>query len=388
MRIAYFDCFSGISGDMVLGALLDLGVPFEILERELRKIPLTGYSLRAAREPRGPIVGTRLVVEAKAQPHRAFHQIRDLIRGSGLGKGVQEKVLDVFEILARAESRVHGVPVSEVHFHEVGAVDSIVDIAGAVIGLDWLQVDQVQSSPVPVGRGFVKTHHGVLPLPAPATGYLLQGVPICGSTAARELVTPTGAALLASLAKVYGPVPEMTLEATGYGVGQDPAVDPPNLLRIMVGAVGGRWEVRRLILLETNVDDMNPEFYGHLMDRLFALGVCDVSMIPVQMKKQRPGVILQVLAEPALESRVVELVFQETTTLGMRIQEVKRVELKRALEVLATPHGACEVKRVFLPDGRSRVTPEYEACRRLAVELGRPLREVYEEILLLGKQTE
>ncbi len=195
MRIAYFDCFSGISGDMVLGALLDLGVPFEILERELRKIPLTGYSLRAAREPRGPIVGTRLVVEAKAQPHRAFHQIRDLIRGSGLGKGVQEKVLDVFEILARAESRVHGVPVSEVHFHEVGAVDSIVDIAGAVIGLDWLQVDQVQSSPVPVGRGFVKTHHGVLPLPAPAIGYLLQGVPICGSTAARELVTPTGAAL-------------------------------------------------------------------------------------------------------------------------------------------------------------------------------------------------
>jgi pyridinium-3,5-bisthiocarboxylic acid mononucleotide nickel chelatase len=388
MRIAYFDCFSGISGDMVLGALLDLGVPSEILLDELRKIPLAGYTVQAVKEQRGLITGTRVLIEVDEQPPRSFHDIQEMIHQSNLGQAVQRKIVSIFEKLARAEAHVHLMPVSEVHFHEVGAVDSILDIAGAVIGLNYLEVEQVFSSPVPVGRGFVKTHHGILPLPAPATMQLLEGVPICGSNVTRELVTPTGAALLASLVQAYGPIPEMTLEGSGYGVGKDPASNPPNLLRMLVGVSGRAWEERRLSLLETNIDDMSPEFYGHIMDRLFVLGVLDASLIPVQMKKNRPGVVLQVLFEPALQPQVLELLFRETTTLGVRIHEVRRVELRRELEVLDTPYGPCQVKRVFLPDGRCRLIPEYEVCRRLAQDLQKPLREIYEEVLLVAKQAE
>jgi pyridinium-3,5-bisthiocarboxylic acid mononucleotide nickel chelatase len=386
MRIAYFDCFSGISGDMVLGALLDLGVPREALFEELRKIPVTGYSVRAVKEERGLIGGTRVIIEVAEQPHRSLGDIRELIYQSKLNEGVQRKILDIFEKLAQAESRVHHLPVSEIHFHEVGAVDSILDIAGAVIGLEYLKVDRVLSSPVPVGRGFVTTHHGILPLPAPATVQLLEGVPIYGSKAARELVTPTGAALLACLVEAYGPIPEMILQASGYGVGKDLASDPPNLLRMLVGVSATVWEGRRLILLETNIDDMNPEFYGYVLDSLFALGVLDASVVPIQMKKNRPGVMLQVLFEPVLQPQVVELLFRETTTLGVRIQEVKRVELSRKLEMLDTPYGPCQMKRVFLPDGSSRLIPEYDACRRFAEDLRKPLREVYEDVLLLARQ--
>lgn len=387
MRIAYFDCFSGISGDMVLGALLDLGVPSEVLFEDLRKIPLTGYAVRAVKEHRGLISGTRVLIEVNEQPHRLLGDIEELIQRSNLDEGIQEKIRGVFRKLALAESRVHQVPVSEIHFHEVGAVDSILDIAGAVIGLEYLQVAQIWSSPVPLGRGFVKTHHGLLPLPAPATVQLLEGIPVYGSNEARELVTPTGAALLATLVESYGSIPEMSLQSSGYGVGKDPAADPPNLLRILVGETAKPWQERRLILLETNIDDMNPECYGYVMDKLFALGALDVSMTAIQMKKNRPGIMLQVLLEPALQSQVIALIFAETTTLGLRMQEVSRVELGRKLEIIDTLYGSCEVKRVFLPDGGCRLIPEYEACRRLAEKSKRPLREVYEEILLLAKQT-
>jgi pyridinium-3,5-bisthiocarboxylic acid mononucleotide nickel chelatase len=386
MRIAYFDCFSGISGDMVLGALLDLGVPRELLLEELRKIPVVGYSLRVEKEERGQIGGTRAIIEVEEQPHRSLGDIRELIYRSKMNEGVQGSIIGIFERLALAESRVHHLPVSEINSHEIGAVDSILDIAGAVIGLEYLKVDRVLSSPVPVGRGFVTTQHGILPLPAPATVQLLEGVPIYGSKVARELVTPTGAALLACLVETYGPIPEMTLEASGYGVGKDLAADPPNLLRMLVGVSVTMWEGRRLILLETNIDDMNPEFYGYVLDRLFLLGVLDASVVPIQMKKNRPGVMLQVLIEPVLQPKVIELLFRETTTLGVRIQEVKRVELSRKLEMLDTPYGPCQVKRVFLPDGGSRLIPEYEACRRFAEDLRKPLREIYEEVLFLGKQ--
>lgn len=387
MRIAYFDCFSGISGDMVLGALLDLGVPSEVLFEDLRKIPLTGYAVRAVKEHRGLISGTRVLIEVNEQPHRLLGDIEELIQRSNLDEGIQEKIRGVFRKLALAESRVHQVPVSEIHFHEVGAVDSILDIAGAVIGLEYLQVAQIWSSPVPLGRGFVKTHHGLLPLPAPATVQLLEGIPVYGSKEARELVTPTGAALLATLVESFGSIPEMTLQSSGYGVGKDPAADPPNLLRILVGETAKPWQERRLILLETNIDDMNPECYGYVMDKLFALGALDVSMTAIQMKKNRPGIMLQVLLEPALKSQVIALIFAETTTLGLRMQEVSRVELGRKLEIIDTLYGSCEVKRVFLPDGGCRLIPEYEACRRLAEKSKRPLREVYEEVLLLAKQT-
>lgn len=386
MKIAYFDCFSGISGDMVLGALLDLGVPSDVLFEDLKKIAVTGYSIRTVKEQRGLIWGTRVLIEVGEQPHRSLSDIQELIHRSKLDEEVQEKILDIFEKLANAESRVHHVPVPKVHFHEVGAVDSILDIAGTVIGLKHLEVDQVCSSPVPIGRGFVKTHHGLLPLPAPATVQLLERIPIYGSNLERELVTPTGAAILASLVKGFGPVPEMTLECSGFGVGSDPATDPPNLLRILVGSSQNRLECKYLNLLETNIDDMNPEFYGHVLEGLFSLGVLDANLTPVQMKKNRPGVMLQVLVEPALQSLVLDLIFRETTTLGVRVQDVKRVELSRKIEVLETPYGPCQVKRVFLPDGTQRLIPEYETCRRLAKAHRRPVREVYEEVLCSAKQ--
>jgi pyridinium-3,5-bisthiocarboxylic acid mononucleotide nickel chelatase len=386
MKIAYFDCFSGISGDMVLGALLDVGVPGEFLLDMLRKIPVAGYSIRTAREQRGLITGTRVQIEIDEQPHRSFRDIQGLIRGSKLEENIQERVLGVFENLARAESHVHQVPVSEVHFHEVGAVDSILDVAGAVIGLDYLGVERIHSSPLPVGRGFVKTHHGLLPLPAPATVVLLRGIPIYGTEIERELVTPTGAAILASLAGDYGPIPEMTLLCSGYGVGSDPASDPPNLLRVLLGTAESSFEYRHLLMLETNIDDMNPEFYGYVLEKLFALGVLDASLTPIQMKKNRPGVILSVLIEPTMQTQVLDLILKETTTLGVRIQEVRRAELKRENEMIQTSYGLCEAKRVFLPGGKQRVVPEYESCKKIAEEHQVPIREVYEEVLLLARK--
>jgi uncharacterized protein (TIGR00299 family) protein len=386
-KIAYFDCFSGISGDMILGALLDLGVPIEVLLEELGRIPISGYSIRTTKEQRGLIWGTRVLIEITEQPSRSFMDIQELIDESKLEPRTREKILTIFEKLAQAESHVHHLPVSEVHFHEVGAVDSILDVAGAVIGIEYLEIARVYASPVPIGRGFVKTHHGMLPLPAPATVQLLEGVPIYGSHVERELVTPTGAAILASVAVGYGPVPEMTLLSSGYGVGGHPASDPPNLLRMLVGIAESSLDYKHLLLLETNVDDMNPEFYSYVIEKLFALGVLDASLTPIQMKKNRPGVMLSVLTEPALQSRVLQLIFRETTTLGVRIQEVKRAELRRKRDIIQTPYGPCQVKSVTLPDGEQRVIPEYEACRRIAEDHAIPIRKVYEEILFLARQT-
>jgi len=385
-KIAYFDCFSGISGDMVLGALLDVGVPFEVLREELKKVPVEGYSMRVVKEQRGLITGTRVLIEIEHQPSRSFEDIKQLIHRSKLEDRVQERILTIFDNLARAESRVHNLPISEVHFHEVGAVDSILDVAGTVIGLHYLDIGRVYSSPVPIGRGFVKSHHGILPLPAPATVLLLEGVPIYGNNIERELVTPTGAAILASLSEAYGPVPEMTLISSGYGVGSDPASDPPNLLRMLVGTPMRSFEYKHLLVLETNIDDMNPEFYSYVLEKLFALGALDATLTPIQMKKNRPGVLLGVLIEPALQTGVLELLFKETTTLGVRIHEVKRAELSRKIETIQTPYGPCQVKRVTLPDGEQRVVPEYETCRRIAEDHQMPIRKVYEEILFLARQ--
>ena len=385
-KIAYFDCFSGISGDMVLGALLDLGVPSEVLLEELKKIPVEGYSIRVQKEQRGLITGTRVIIDVDHQPARTFRDIEVLIQRSGLGETVKERTLKIFYNIARAESRVHNLPVSEVHFHEVGAVDSILDVAGAVIGLHCLEIDRIRSSPVPIGRGFVQTHHGLLPLPAPATVLLLEGIPVFGTDAERELVTPTGAAILSSLAEAYGPVPEMKLLSSGHGVGSHPASDPPNLLRMLVGTSRSPLESKHLLMLETNIDDMNPEFYGYVIEKLFALGALDTTLTPVQMKKNRPGVVLGVLIEPALKSGALQLIFKETTTLGVRIHEVERVELTRRLETIQTPYGQCQVKRVMVPDGEPRVIPEYEECRRIADEHGIPIQEVYGEVRRLARE--
>ncbi|MEN6486567.1 MAG: nickel pincer cofactor biosynthesis protein LarC [Syntrophobacteraceae bacterium] len=386
MKIAYFDCFSGISGDMILGALLDLGLSEKVLVEALAKIPVKGYGVLVTREKRGSIGGTRIVFEIGHGHARSYRDIREIVGNCGLEERVRTRSLDVFDRLARAEGRVHQVPPEEVHFHEVGALDSILDIVGAVFAVEHLGIGKIVASPLPTGRGFVKTHHGTMPVPAPATTILLEGVPVYDNGVERELVTPTGAALLATLADSFGPLPDMTLEGTGYGVGSHPASDPPNLLRVMVGTARPPLLRKTLLLLETNIDDMNPEIYNYVLEELFSLGVLDVNFVPVQMKKNRPAVLLRVLLEPGLRAAVTDLLFRETTTLGVRFQEVERVELPREAATLQTPYGPCRVKRVWTPDGEERSVPEFEECRRIARERGVPIRKVYEEILLSARR--
>lgn len=381
-KIAYFDCFSGISGDMILGALVDLGVPMEVLREGLGKLPLKGYSIGARREMRGCISGTRVTVEVGPHHHhRHLEDIRSLVESSGLSDPVKEKSIAVFDRLARAESSVHQVPVSEVHFHEVGAVDAIVDIVGSLVALESLAIDRITSSPVPTGRGFVRTDHGLLPVPAPATVLLLTGVPVYDNGVERELVTPTGAALLASVAESFGAVPGMVLRGTGYGVGSHPASDPPNLLRVLVGDSETPLIARRLLMVETHIDDMNAEIYDFVMEELFRVGVLDVSLVPVQMKKNRPAVLLRVLVEPALKQPALGVLFRETTTLGVRIHDVERLELPREHWTVETLYGPCRVKWAEDLDGNVRVTPEYEDCKRLARDNRVPIRKVYEEAI-------
>jgi uncharacterized protein (TIGR00299 family) protein len=307
--------------------------------------------------------------------------IEAILRGSGLDEWVKEKSLAIFERIARAEGRVHGIAPSEVHFHEVGAVDSILDIAGTVFCLKYLNIEQVHASPIPVGRGFVKTEHGSLPLPAPATAALLSGVPIHGTAVERELVTPTGAAIVATLAQSFGQVPPMTLLQTGYGAGANKTDNPPNLLRILYGKTAPLMLSRDLLIIETNIDDMNPEIYDHVSRKLFALGALDVTLTSVQMKKNRPGVLVRVLIEPGLESAAAELLMNETTTLGVRVQHVKRIEAARESLTVSTVFGPVAVKRVLLPNGGERIIPEYEECRRIAEKTGVPLPDVFRKVL-------
>jgi uncharacterized protein (TIGR00299 family) protein len=382
MKIAYFDCFSGISGDMVLGAMLDLGAPLDALLDELNKLPVEGYDIRANPEKRGAIGGTRVKIHIEPQPHRTFSDIRSLIRNSALSSGVKEKSLAVFERIAEAEARVHHMPVSRVHFHEVGALDSILDVVGSVIALELLGIEKVYASKVPLGRGFVHTEHGILPVPAPATVHLLAGVPVYDNGVERELVTPTGAGILTTLADSFGPAPEMVLLSTGYGVGSHPASTPPNLLRVLLGTSRGSLQRSHLLLLETSIDDMNPEFYNYILEELFSLGVLDVNMVPIQMKKNRPGILLRILSHPGLQASVLEILFKETTTLGVRIQEVDRVELRREEKIISTPYGPCRVKSVIMPQGEERIIPEFEECKRIAQSNGIPLRKVYEDVVL------
>ncbi len=381
MNIAYFDCFSGVSGDMALGALIDLGVPIEALTAGMKQLPLDNWSIETRRERRGAIEGMRVIISAGEQPHRTFSDIQAIFNESGLDPRVREKSLAIFERIADAEGHVHGVPSHHVHFHEVGAVDSILDIAGVAFCLEYLKVGKIYSSPVPLGRGFVKTEHGTIPLPAPATSILLSGVPVYGLPVEREFVTPTGAAIIATLAEAYGPIPKMTLLKTGYGAGTNPAGDPPNLLRIWLGNEKAPFIVRDLIIIEANIDDMNPEFYNYVSGKLFALGALDVSLIAVQMKKNRPGVLLRVLIEPSMETAAAEMIFSETSTLGIRVQDVKRIEIPREEKTVSTVFGQCKVKLAHLPNGSERLIPEYEECRRIAEETGTPLPDVYSRIV-------
>ena len=272
MKVAYFDCFSGISGDMTLGAFLDLGLPLEALTEAFSRLSVHGYEVRTAKEKRGAIGGTRIHFEIGHQHSRSYRDIQEIIAASTLSESVRERSLAIFDRIARAEARVHQMPLADVHFHEVGAMDSILDVVGTAFAVDALGIEKIVASPLPIGRGFVKTHHGLLPVPAPATTILLEGAPVYDNGVERELVTPTGAAIVTTLAGSFGPVPDMVLEGSGYGVGTHAGTDPPNLLRILVGSARTPLLRKTLLMLETNIDDMNPEFYNYVLEELFSLG--------------------------------------------------------------------------------------------------------------------
>lgn len=377
MKTLYLDTFSGISGDMFLGLLVDLGVDPAAIEAELEKLPVTGWRLEPRREKRQGIEGTRVeVICAEEKHHRTWADIDRMLAESRLQPPVRELARRIFRRIGEAEARVHGVPLEKVHFHEVGALDSIVDVAGAAAGLHLLGAREVVCSPLPLARGMIDTAHGAFPLPAPATVAILQGYPVVDGHSEFELVTPTGAAIAAEIA-VFGPLPAMSLARVGYGVGGRQLPDRPNLLRGMLGNPATTAETDRVAVLETHLDDANPEWLGTLMERLLAAGALDVGYGPLQMKKDRPGLRVTVIAPPELASPIATLLLRESSAIGVRCHETVRYKLRREGRTVATPLGEARVKLLFDGEELLRVTPEHDSCRGLAEKSGRPLPEVY-----------
>jgi pyridinium-3,5-bisthiocarboxylic acid mononucleotide nickel chelatase len=381
MKILYFDCFAGIAGDMTVAALLELGLPLELLREGLAALPFSGYTLESKPVLRHGISGTSFQVNLTEadQPHRHYSGIAAMIEAAPLNARVKELSGRIFRRLAEAEAKVHGVALERVHFHEVGAVDSIADIVGVAIGLDYLGVEKVYSSGLPFGRGFVQTAHGRLPVPTPATALLMAGIPLTSDIGAGERVTPTGAAILAALAEGFGPPPPMVPERIGYGAGEKDFAEVPNLLRLVLGEASGASGVaapEEVLSIETQVDDMNPELLGFLMERLLDAGALDVAFSALQMKKNRPGTLISVLANPGDLEKLSGIILSQSTAIGLRYYPTRRITLSRRVEERATSLGPVQVKVL----GNGRVAPEFEECRRIALEKGLPLIEVYRTV--------
>jgi len=384
-RIAYLDCFSGISGDMLLGALVDAGLPVAQLRAELRALPLTGYSIDAAKTQRGGLAATKVTVTLEEAPsasggHRRLPDIVALIESSGLPAGDKERTGAIFGRLARAEASAHGIDADAVEFHEVGAVDAIVDIAGAVAGLRLLEIEQLYCSPLPAGGGWAHGSHGRLPVPAPGTLALLAdaGAPLSGGPDIdMELVTPTGAAIVTTLARFERPA--MIVRGVGYGAGARELDDRPNALRLWLGEAP-RERPGKMVLIETNIDDMTPELFGYAQERLFGAGAADVWFTPIQMKKNRPGVLLSVICAIEHEASITDVLLRETSTLGVRVREIARHEAQREAFEFESSLGPAAVKVKRLPGRPPVAAPEYEACARIARERDLPLMEVYRAV--------
>jgi len=379
MRIAYFDCFSGASGDMILGACLDAGVAVDALRREIDRVGLSGYTLSAERIRKQGFAATQATVAvdpAAPKPHRHLRHIVEIIEPSSLKEKTKRQAVRIFTRLAEAEAAAHGTSVEKVHFHEVGAIDALVDIVGACVCLDMLGIDEVRCSPIPTGSGAVACEHGVMPVPAPGTAVLLKGVPLAACDEPGELTTPTGAAILTTLATGYGPLPAMTIEAIGCGAGRRDGRTRPNLLRVLIGETGMPDEADEVVVLETNLDDMTPQTVGFTVDRLLAAGALDVFCTPIYMKKNRPAVMISVLAEPTAQAAIEGVLFAETTTFGIRSYRASRRKLHRSHETVETPYGPIRLKVGRQGSSIRTVTPEFEDCRAAAERAGVPLREV------------
>jgi pyridinium-3,5-bisthiocarboxylic acid mononucleotide nickel chelatase len=394
-RIAYFDCFSGVSGDMVLGALLDLGLPIDDLRQAFGSLAIEYGAVAAERVLRAGVSATKFRVhqhavagahhepaaQARARIHHHSHhhslaQIAAAIDRSALSAEGKARAKRLFHRLAEAEAAIHQVPIERVHLHEVGAIDSIVDIVGAVYGMEWLAAGAVVVSPLNVGGGTVECAHGVFPVPAPATARLLQDVPIYGGAPATELVTPTGALLMTDYATAFGPLPPLRIRSIGYGAGERDFSRHPNVLRVVIGEAETAASTEAIVVLECEIDDMNPQLFGPLMDRLLGSGALDVFYAPVQMKKNRPGTLVSVVARPADRQRLTGILFAETTTIGVRYREMQRERLEREVRTLATPLGPMRVKVATRDGAVLNASPEFEDCARAAADHGLPIKEV------------
>ena len=381
MKTLYLDTFSGISGDMFLGLLLDLGIQQQSLQQELAKLPISGYKLEIGREQRHGIEGCRLQVQCEeTHHHRGWSTIDSMLAESPLEEPVKQMSRKFFRRLGEAEAKVHGIDIDQVHFHEVGAVDAIVDLVGAAIGLNLLGVEKVLCSTLPLSRGMSKCAHGALPLPAPATLEILQGKPVCDSCIDKELVTPTGATIAAELAE-FVPFPAQTLGKTGYGVGGWELEDRPNLLRgILYEERMTSNSAHKVQLLESNIDDCTPEQLGNLMDLLFSTGALDVGYIPLQMKKNRPGQLLSVVCHPEQAAQLATLIMRESSAIGVRSTACDRYQLNRCNAEVTTESGPARVKLIYQGSQFLRLTPEYDDCRELAYKSGQSLQDIYRQV--------
>ncbi len=380
MKVAYFDCFAGISGDMTLGALVDAGLSFAALESELDKLSVREFTLSQRRVEKHGIAGTKIDVNAReGHVHRHLKDVLEIINSSAISASAKEKAARVFQKLAEAEAKIHGTTIEAVHFHEVGAVDAIVDVVGAIIGLELLEIEAIYASKFRFGSGHTRGAHGAMPVPVPAVVEMTKGFPAERTDIPYELVTPTGAALLTALASNIGETIQLRTESTGYGAGTRDVEQVPNLLRVEIGELVADPRTDTLVLLETNIDDMTPEIYGYLIDRLLEAGARDAFLTPVIMKKGRPGIQLTVLADPNKETELTELIFSETTTLGIRRLPVQRHVLERRTDTVQTPYGPVRVKIADI-GGKQRITPEYDDCARIAREKQVPILDVYKAV--------
>ena len=385
MNLIHFDCFSGVSGDMILGALVDAGLPFKDLVHGLKSVSSEAYELKCRAVTRGGVAATKVevVVREGFRAPLPLSRVQRIIASSQLPAGVKDRSREVFDRLARAEGAAHRVSPSEVQFHEIGVVDSLVDVTGAVLGCHLLGVERATASPVNLGAGMVDSAHGTLPVPGPAVASLARGVPVYSAGPARELTTPTGIALLSVLVREFGPLPTMRPTAVGCGAGTADPHGWPNVLRVFLGESlsASFGDTETVVQIETNLDDLNPQTYETVMDRVFAAGALDVTLTPVIMKQGRPGIVLAALAPREKADAVAAVVLRDTTTLGVRLQEMSRRVLPRRLESVRTRGGMVRVKVAETGEGGIKAAPEYQDCKRIAEQSGRPVREIMEEAM-------
>ena len=383
MKALYFDLIGGASGDMILGALVDAGVSVKKLQELLAGLQITEFDLKVQTVNKDGFSAKKLDVLVTDQPpERHLKEIKELIKNSSLPESIQNRALRIFQRIVEIEAGIHNVPVEQVHLHELGGTDTIIDITGTLLALDLLGIAKIYSSPVPLGKGFIAGAHGQIPLPSPATTALLNGVPIYGRDIESELVTPTGAALLVELVDEFGPLPPMTLTAVGYGAGgRDLPI--PNLLRVLVGEItpDETATLDQLVILETNLDDLNPEVYPHVIDSLFSAGALDVTLTSIQMKKNRPGTKIEVLCKPSDKDGLRAILFQETSTLGIKQSLVERFALPRTIQKVQTSYGKVRVKIAETSPGNLKISPEYEDCRKLAQKHNVPITKIYQETI-------